>query len=194
MSHTIYNTEAFVLSSRSSGEADKTFVLFTKDFGIVSAKATSIRKAESKVRFSVQDFRYADVSLVKGKIIWRLISARPIHDLNSVKSLSAPARIRSLQLVAKLGPREEPLTNLFEELVGAYTFSSRIHPKKSDMESLEALLAMKILHTLGYWGEDQGDRELVRSVFNEESIGKISTVRRSIVAELNKSLRATHLM
>lgn len=194
MSHTIYNTEAFILFSRNSGEADKMYDLFTKDFGVVSARATGIRKIESKSRYSIQDFRYADVSLVRGKNYWRLISARPIHELNSIKSLGTPSRMRSLQLVQKLAPREEPLPDLFGELVSAYSFSSKAHPKQEEMRGLEALLALKILYALGYWGEDQGDKDLVLSPFNDTSIEKINSVRKDIVKELNKSLRATHLL
>lgn len=194
MSHTIYHTEAFVMSTRNTGEADKTFNLFTKDFGVVHAKATGIRKIESRLRYFVQDFKYIDVSLVKGKTYWRLVSARPIHELNSVKSLATPSRIRSLQLVEKLAPEGEPETNLFEELVAAYSFTARTHPKKEIIESIEALLALKILHALGYWGEDQGDKELVKSPFDESSIERIVLAKTSIIRELNKSLRATQLI
>ncbi|MCC7004595.1 recombination protein O N-terminal domain-containing protein [Candidatus Nomurabacteria bacterium] len=194
MSHTIYNTEAFVLSSRNVEESDKMFELFTRDFGVISAKATGIRKIESKVRFAVQDFRYADISLVKGKMFWRLISARPIHELNSVKSLTTPSRIRSLSLVRKLAPREEAQVNLFNELVLAYSFSSQFHPKDENLESLEALLALKILYAFGYWGDDQGDKDFVTSPFSEESIKKIFSSKKMIIKELNKSLRATQLM
>ena len=193
MSHTIYNTEAFVMSSYNSGEADRTFRLFTKDLGVITAKATGIRKVESRLRFFVQDFKYIDASLVKGKNYWRLVSARPIHELNSRKSLTTPSRIRSLQLVSKLAPTEEPLTELFEELVLAYAFTSQAHPKSEDVESVEALLALKILHALGYWGDRDGG-ELAKSPFNETSLQKIKETKKTIIKELNNSLRATQLL
>lgn len=194
MSHTIYNTEAFVMSTRNTGEADKTFNLFTKDFGVIHAKATGIRKLESRLRFFVQDFKYIDVSLVKGKTYWRLVSARPIHELNSVKSLATPSRIRSLGLIEKLAPAEEPHTNLFEELISAYAFTSRTHPEKEVVESVEALLALKILHSLGYWGENGSDKELVRSPFDEKNMEKVISAKKVIIKELNKSLAATQLI
>jgi DNA repair protein RecO len=194
MSHTIYNTEAFVISSRGSGEADKTFHLFTKDFGTLRVKATGIRKIESRLRYFVQDFKYIEASLVKGKSYWRLVSARPIHDLNSRKSLATPSRIRGLQLVGKLAPEEEPHPNLFAELVAAYEYTSRAHPASDAVESVEALIALKILHALGYWGDEQGDIDFIMSPFSEVSIEKIKSVRKSIVKELNKSLAATQLI
>lgn len=194
MSHTIYNTEAFVISSRNSGEADRTFKLFTKDFGVISAKATGIRKVESRLRFFVQDFKYIDASLVRGKNYWRLVSARPIHDLNSRKSLTTSSRIRSLQLVGKLAPEGESLPELFDELVAAYTFTSTTHPRSEDMESIEALIALKILHSLGYWGDKQDESNLVKSPFNETAVESIKAVKKTIIKELNNSLRATQLL
>lgn len=194
MSHTIYNTEAFVVSSRNSGEADRTFRLFTKDFGVISAKATGIRKVSSRLRFFVQDFKYIDASIVKGKNYWRLVSARPIHELNSRKSLTTSSRIRSLQLVGKLAPEGEPLTELFDELVSAYMFTSNTHPKIEDLESIEALIALKILHNLGYWGDRQSENDLVKSPFNENVVAQVKLSKKTIIKELNNSLRATQLL
>lgn len=193
MSYTIYNTEAFVMSSYNSGEADRTFKLFTKDLGVISAKATGIRKVESRLRFFVQDFKYIDASIVRGKNYWRLVSARPIHELNSRKSLTTPSRIRSLQLIGKLAPSEESLPELFSELVMAYAFTSEKHPNSEEVESVEALLALKILHALGYWGDRSGG-ELVKSPFNETSLQKIKETKKTIIKELNSSLRATQLL
>ena len=43
MSHTIYNTEGFILKSLNFGEANKYFFIFTKDFGLIKAAAQSVR-------------------------------------------------------------------------------------------------------------------------------------------------------
>lgn len=193
MSHTIYHTEAFVMKTRSSGEADKTFDLFTKDFGRISAKATGIRKIGSRLRYFVQDLRYVDVSLVKGKTYWRLVSARPIHELNSKKSLSTPSRVRSLQLLSRLAPEGEPHPALFDDLVAAYEFTSQEKLSGAIIQSVEALLALKILHSLGYWGEQAG-HDFVASPFNGEVMEKVAATKKNIIREVNKSLAATMLL
>lgn len=194
MSHTIYNTEAFIVSSRNSGESDKTFKIFTKDFGVIWAKASGIRKIESRLRFFVQDFKYAEVSLVKGRNYWRLTSAQPIHELNSVKSLTTPSRTRSLKLIEKLAPLEEPLENLFSDLVLAYEFTSKNRASGEVVESLEALLALKILYALGYWGENQSNKNLVEKPVSIELIEEVTISRKEIIKEVNKSLIATSLI
>lgn len=194
MSHTIYHSEAFIMSSKNSGEADKVYKIFTKDLGIITAKATGIRKIESRLSYFVQDFKYIEGSFVRGRNFWRLVSAKPIHELNSKESLATPSRIRSLQLIQKLSPEEEPLVNLFNELVSAYSFTSENHPIGENMQSVEALIAVKILYALGYWGDEQSDDDFVKSPFNIDSIDKIKKVKKTIIKELNNSLRVTGLI
>lgn len=106
MSHTIYNTEAFIMSSHNSGEADRVYKLFTKDLGVITAKATGIRKIESRLNFFVQDFKYIDASLVKGKTIWRLVSARPIHELNSKKVFQLHQELEAYNSFKSLLPKK----------------------------------------------------------------------------------------
>ena len=44
-----YHTEAIVLEGRESGEADKVFALYTRDFGLVYARATSVAGEEQSM-------------------------------------------------------------------------------------------------------------------------------------------------
>ena len=50
-----YQTEALVLGNREMGEADRVIALFTRDFGLVRARASSIRTERSKMRYAIQD-------------------------------------------------------------------------------------------------------------------------------------------
>ena len=75
MLHHIYHTEGFVLSGQSVGEANKYFRIFTKDFGMVGAMAQGIRLLQSKLRYSLQDYSYSKISLVRGKQVWRIVGA-----------------------------------------------------------------------------------------------------------------------
>jgi hypothetical protein len=69
----IYETKGYVLSSIPSGEADRLLNVFTKELGLVRAKAQGIRYEKSKLRFSTQDFSEVNISLVRGKGYWRLV-------------------------------------------------------------------------------------------------------------------------
>ena len=61
-----YNTEALVLGSRETGESDRVYALFTKDFGLVRARASSVRSEKSLMRYALQNYSRANVSLVRG--------------------------------------------------------------------------------------------------------------------------------
>lgn len=68
-----YTTRSIVVESYDSGEHDKMLILFTREFGMVSAKATSIRKLESKMRGHLLPRKSCLVTLVKGREVWRVV-------------------------------------------------------------------------------------------------------------------------
>ncbi len=79
--HHIYNTEGFVIGGTNVGEANKLLKIFTKDFGMITGSAQGIRHLKSKLRYSLQDFSYSSVSLVKGKEMWRVVNAERKENL-----------------------------------------------------------------------------------------------------------------
>src|SRR3989344_5345502 len=48
-----YQTEALVLGNREMGEADRMIVLFSRDFGLVRARAPAIRTERYKMRYAL---------------------------------------------------------------------------------------------------------------------------------------------
>ncbi len=67
MSYHLYQTKGVVLDSRNIGEENELLFVFTKELGLVSVFAKSIKKAESKLRPSLQKFSWVWLSLIKGK-------------------------------------------------------------------------------------------------------------------------------
>ena len=61
MSHYRYKTEAFILGSISTGEANRFIDIFTKELGRIRATARSVREERSKLRFSLQDFSISKI-------------------------------------------------------------------------------------------------------------------------------------
>ena len=72
MSYQTYTTEALVCGSFLHNTADKVFLLFTREAGMLYATAKSVREERSKQRFALQDFSLINVSLIKGKQGWRV--------------------------------------------------------------------------------------------------------------------------
>jgi DNA repair protein RecO (recombination protein O) len=142
-----YQTDALVLGSYELGEADKTLVLFTRDFGLVRARASAIRTEKSKMRSALQDYAQANVSLVRGKRGWRAAGARAgrgFSDAIHPKSMGAMARIS--ELVTRLVGGEEKNEYLYETLAGAR--SALLSGTSS--ETVEILCVARILYSLGY--------------------------------------------
>ncbi len=77
-----YTTKAFVLNEYEQGEADKVFKLFTREFGVLFALAKSVRKLESKLRFHIQKTKEINVTLVKGKELWRLTGVEAMEEMH----------------------------------------------------------------------------------------------------------------
>lgn len=73
-----YATECFVLASYEAGEHDMTYKLFTEEFGLIFARATSVRKLESKLRAHIKPGHLTRVTLVKGKEVWRITGSEEI--------------------------------------------------------------------------------------------------------------------
>lgn len=78
MSITKYTTKAIVVEAFESGENDKNFLLFTRDFGLVLANGKSIRKLTSKLRSHMLPRSLSLVTLVLGKEVWRLVGSEQV--------------------------------------------------------------------------------------------------------------------
>jgi len=74
--HAIHHTEAIVVRSEPSGEANKRIWLFTKEFGLVIAMVQGVRKPEAKLQSHITDYSVIHADLIRGKSTWRLISAK----------------------------------------------------------------------------------------------------------------------
>lgn len=190
MSHEIYTTKGFIISSENKGESDKTFFVFTEEMGLVRANASGVRKIESKLRYALQEFDFSEISFVLGKQGWKIVNASPLIFF-SEKIEDSQTKVQVLRLLKKLCPQDEPHVNLFTELVKAFIFMDE-NKIKSD-KSLDALLALKILSYFGYWGDGE-EYSFAQSPFSQAVLDEITKVRQDIVKEVNKSLRATQLM
>ena len=76
MSHHLYRTEGFVLSSEPRGENSKKFLILTEHLGKISAVASGSRKLNSKTRSFLQEGALVDISLLKGKTGWRITTVK----------------------------------------------------------------------------------------------------------------------
>jgi DNA repair protein RecO len=189
MSHEIYTTKGFIISSSPKGEADKTFFVFTKDMGLIRVSAQGVRKLESKLRYSLQDFSFSEISLVMTKTGWRITNASIIE--SSKKVALNQVKVKTLRLIKKLSGEDEPNEILFDEIISAFDFIDTVSDT-SIYKNIEALLVLKILSSLGYWNDEESS--FAKSDFNLEVLESLNSQREIIVKMLNNSLRSTGLL
>ena len=135
MSYHIYTTKGLVLSARPLREADRVYSILTRDFGLIRASATGVRKEASKLRGSLEPFIISNISLVRGKEYWRITSAEPVQ-----RVAAAPTLARPLALLQRLVQGEAPHFELFDAV-------------EAHLASDETTLAAHILYHLGYLKE-----------------------------------------
>lgn len=199
MTHIIYHTEAIVLGGSASEEGSKFLHLLTKDFGFIIAHARSVRAAKSKLRYSLQDFSYSHIDLVRAKSGWRITSAEYIKSFFQYSGKAAQGdtfRIigRISNLLKRLLGGEEKNEILFEDVRNGFLFLSYEELSGEDAIAVEIILMMRILNHLGYW-----DKNSTHSLFQTDYIGDrelISNVKKQkirAIKAINKALAETQL-
>ncbi|OGG49567.1 hypothetical protein A3C18_02630 [Candidatus Kaiserbacteria bacterium RIFCSPHIGHO2_02_FULL_54_11b] len=186
-----YHTEALVLGNRELGEADRMVALFTRDFGLVRARASAIRTEHSKMRYSVQDYSRARVSLVKGRRGWRLAGAAALKLVaGDRKSISAFARIAELTI--RLVHGEEKNDYLFAVLSEAH--DALMREKVEAGATIEIVCVARVLYALGYLSAEALETALfTHTAFDREHVLEAEAKRDEILASINRAIAETHL-
>jgi len=190
----MYETDAYVLKTIPLGEADMLVTLFTESLGVIRASAQGIRYEKSKLRFAVQEYARATVSLVRGKGMWRLTNAQ------TDTLLAATLPHDTLRVVAQIGkllerllPGEEADPTLFEVLDSGLRFLQTCTTQEM-LRDTETLLVLRILHQLGYVG---GDASLtfytVENRWDNDVIEKMNKERSGMLKMINQGIKESQL-
>lgn len=193
----LYHTPALVLGSSPVGEGSKVVQLFTRELGLLSARAQGARLLRAKLRYHLTDFSYTDAWLVHGREVWRLANAvsranffTALADRDAARTVLARAAL----LLRRLLPPEEKHEKLFDIFVSGVSFLYTHECTPAEVCDIEILLALRTLYHLGYVGEPQSFFSVAASVdFGIVEIASITPLRRQLVSIINSSLRLTGL-
>lgn len=195
MHHHIYHTHGFILSSRNTGEANRVLSIYTRQMGLIRATVQGIRLHKSKLRFSLQDFYYAKIDLVRGKDIWRVTSATNINSFpyarGEKESLLLIARIS--KLLERLCGGEESNEKIFDDFIQALYLLDDENLRGEQREAIELHLVLRILNSLGYIGDSKILTNYLTTEFNDGLIEDLLKERQSIIAHINKALNESQL-
>ena len=149
MSYQTYTTEALVCGTWSKNTSDKSYLLFTKDAGMLYADARSVREEKSKQRFALQEFSHIKVSLVKGKSGWRIGSVEALgnHYTNAHDKLARGSVVGVYRWLRRFLKGEEAMPELYDYVFEALSVLSSDVRERND---LDAVVKLRILTELGY--------------------------------------------
>lgn len=149
MAYETYTTKALVCGTFDRNTADRSFLLFTREAGMLYAEARSIREERSRQRFALQDFSLLRVSLVKGKRGWRVGSIEPIRNYyhEAVDKAARGSVVHICRLLRRFVKGEETQTPLFDYTIDALEIL-QMDPNKRPF--VELVISLQILGFLGY--------------------------------------------
>lgn len=196
MSHTVYHTEGIVLSSITTGESNRFLYILTKDLGLLGIVAQGVRELKSKLRYSLNTLSHTRIDLVRGREVWRATNTQSICSFSSLvndeKKIALYARLSSL--LRRLMPGESAHERLFEEFLSGLGFLEREEVNEEELRSFEALLVLRILSELGYWGEAKKFEEfLEKTPWSREKLSQFSQIRIEANKYINHALKESHL-
>lgn len=168
MAYQTYTTDALVCGAYNRNTADRSYLLFTREAGMLFATARSVREERSKQRYALQNFSLVRVSLVKGKSGWRIGSVEAIDSpfARATSRMSRGAVVSVVRLLRRYVHGEEVLPHIFDDVRTVLMRVSReavVSP-----EEWVRLCELRLLHTLGYVKAD----ETVAALLETSSVGE----------------------
>ncbi len=147
MAYKAYITEALVCGSEDHHTSDRSFLLFSREAGMVWATARSVREERSKQRYALQDFSYARVTLIRGKSGWKIAGAEPIQNVytHAGEREARALAMRVVQLLRRVIHGETPHPQVFDDVIAVLT-----HARTENLENAESIIFLRVLHELGY--------------------------------------------
>lgn len=188
--YTKYHTDALVLGNYESGEADRAIVLYTRDFGLVRARAGGVRLEKSKMRYALHSYAYSRVSLVRGKNGWRAAGATSTRALPTGGAATSFARIAAL--ASRLIAGEERNDYLFAALSDAH--ASLAHSSLESIPTIEIMCVARVLYALGYISAEAQETTIFsHTTYADEHVAEAHHAQDALLASINKALNETHL-
>jgi len=201
--YSITTTPGFIINSRPYGEAGKMLSIFTRDLGLVTATAQGIRLEKSKLRYYAQVYSFGQYSFVRGKEYWRLTSAQNLFEDENINGdgLTVGDKKENLEFIARIAlilnrllHGEEVNRELFHCIYECYRFLQKEKLSNEQMQTLESITVARILHLLGYIGNDDELNEYFKSnIISITILEKLVSKRTIINKHINKALKESHL-
>jgi recombinational DNA repair protein (RecF pathway) len=190
--HAVHHTEAFILRVRPAGEANIRVWLFTRDFGLVIAVVQGVRKQGAKLQMQLSEYSYISVDLVRGRDVWRLVSAVQIEAPLLLQKKIKRGRIvvRTLTAVERFCHGEEVNLPLFEHLQSLFAC---FDDKDVDASSLDTVSLWRVMVHLGYSSAGDDDGNFLDMPLSDAARILTPSKRKSFIKNVGETIAQTHL-
>jgi DNA repair protein RecO len=196
MSHHIYQTRGYILKTFASGEAGLFLRIYTRDLGLIQATAQGARYLKSKLRYSLQETSESQLSLVRGKDIWRITNARLEQNLFTQfreREHALAAAVKILALVERLVQGEEKHDELFTMMYEAFEFLKAETLSEEETELFQSIATLKILNLLGYGADSTKLTRFIESPWSSDLVKDMKTDKLEAKREIDRALRESQL-
>lgn len=154
MKNLIYKTEGIILKRTDLGEADRSFIIYTREYGKIQARARSVRKQESKLKGFLEPLTHSVFALAKSRTVDIITDIEPINIFPrlraNLESLNKACYVASLADKLIVGPEQDEA--LWQLLLSTFIYLDE-NKELGDFEE-------KFLEVLGYGtqAERQGEK------------------------------------
>lgn len=197
MGYRKYNTPGLILDRVTVGEADTFFFIYTRDLGRVGATARSVRTMKSKLRYALQPYTFVEISLVRGKQIWRITNAIAGRNLYSELS-DTPQKLavflNVVALIRRLVRGEQADPELYQVLENGFSFLADNQLEEDEVRRTELLIVLRVLECLGYLREDDHLASFTGDAsYSVSMLDLFSGAQKEALSEINRTLNTIHL-
>lgn len=191
--------QGYVLGYYNQGEADRRYRILTREFGVIHAHATSVRKEKSKLKHALQKLNLVEIETVQSRRGYQITGGRLISEPSSelhFEQLGVLDRIG--QLIGRLSQNPDTETNLFnifEQTIGQLKNLSPLSAE--DMRVVELWGTARVLIEFGYF--DPGfSSDIDPDIFEKEELTaldleSLGNKRKELERYINQCLDQTML-
>lgn len=178
MSYQTYITEALVCGSWHSNTADKSILLFAREAGMVYTQAKSVRKEESKQRYALQDASHVRVTLIRGRVGWKVASAEPLNNFYSLTThrISRALVRDTVLLLRRVMHGEVAHPQIFDDVIQVFS-----HVEAHEHIVMRTILFTRILFALGYIAPTILHEQFLNGQF---PFSQLNTISKGAIADL----------
>ncbi len=179
MAYVTYTTQALVCGTFNRNTSDSSYLLFTREAGMLYADARSVREERSRQRYALQDFSLVRVSLVKGKRGWKVgsIQSQKNYYHIAANKLARGSVVSLFRLLRRFLKGEEVMQGLFDLIKDS--LDMLVDPVSERM-FVEEVIHLRVLAMLGYVNTNKipetvrkGDPALIEQYVTPELQGRI---------------------